>query len=208
MLINSLQKYIKAIQNDFPEIPEERKKVLQELAAFVKEKVQSGQTAELVFICTHNSRRSQMAQIWAQVAAYHYDIPGVKSYSGGTEVTAFSPRAVEAMRHAGLDVSSSSVLNNPVYQINYAKDAPPVEAFSKVYNSEKNPRQGFAAIMTCSHADENCPVVQGNSLRLPIRYKDPKEYDDTPLESQMYQERCRQIALEMFYAFSFVNTKE
>ncbi|MDZ7763692.1 MAG: hypothetical protein U5K00_04605 [Melioribacteraceae bacterium] len=144
-------------------------------------------------MCTHNSRRSHISQIWAQTAAEYYNIPNVKCYSGGTEATAFNPRAVNAMTKAGFKIEKKDNSDNPVYLVYYSDEKEPVKCFSKVYSDEFNPQKDFAAIMTCSDADENCPVVFGAEARFPIRYDDPKEFDGTELEEEKYDERVEQI---------------
>ncbi|HYG37906.1 MAG TPA: protein-tyrosine-phosphatase [Cytophagales bacterium] len=199
-----LSNYIKDLINDFDQISSERKVLLSKLSAFIANKVKNNLPVRLIFICTHNSRRSHLSQIWAQTAAYFYGITGVESFSGGTEATAFNPRAVKAMQKAGFKITFSDNSNNPLYTVEFA-EGQSIKAFSKKYDAEENPSEDFCAIMTCSHADENCPFIPGASLRLPISYDDPKDFDGTPLEETKYNERCRQIGVEMFYAFSLIN---
>ena len=201
---SKLQSYLTEAEKEFDQIPESRQQELKELAAFVTQKLKEGKTARLIFICTHNSRRSHMSQIWAQVAAAYYGIPGIEAYSGGTEATAFNPRAVAAMQAAGLDIKVHKEGNNPIYAVHYAAGLAPMEIWSKAYDDAANPGQDFAAIMTCSHADEHCPYIPGAAKRFPIRYRDPKEADDTPQEAARYSERARQIARELLFAFSQV----
>jgi len=184
-------------------IPEERQRALEDVAAFVSWKRAAGEVAELTFICTHNSRRSQMGQLWAPVAAAHFGIGEVRTYSGGTEATAFNPRAVAAMERAGFVIAKPGG-DNPRYRVTFDEDGPAMECFSKTYDDPANPVEGFAAIMTCSEADEACPVVPGAALRAPIRYEDPNVSDGTPREAAAYDERCLQIATEMLYLFSRV----
>jgi protein-tyrosine-phosphatase len=171
----------------------------------VQKKVAANQPVQLTFICTHNSRRSHFSQLWAQVAAYYYKIPAVKTYSGGTEATAFNPRAVRAIEDAGFNVEKTGAEPNPVYLVHYAEDQSPVRAFSKVYDEGGNPTADFGAVMTCTHADENCPFIPG-AVRLSLPYEDPKAFDGAPEEGAKYAERCRQIACELLYAFSQVST--
>lgn len=189
---------------EFNQIPDERKAELRKLALYVRTQLASNQDANLLFICTHNSRRSHIAQIWAQTAAWYYNVAPVKTFSGGLEVTAFNPRAVAAMQRVGFDIKKTSEGTNPIYEIRFSPSAPPMTAFSKVYDQDPNPKSGFAAVMTCSNADKNCPVVKGASLRVPTHYEDPKEADGTPQESQVYDERVRQISREVLYLFSQV----
>lgn len=202
-LLPALQKYVQALPAAFDEIPADRKPQLEKLALFIKTQRDSGQTARLVFICTHNSRRSHMGQLLASAAAAHYGIDRVQSFSGGTEATAFNPRAVAALKRAGFSIDNPGG-ENPHYKVKFAATRPPVEAFSKKYDDAFNPTKGFAAVMTCSHADKNCPTVAGASLRVPVHYEDPKAADGTPQEAATYDARAKQIATELFYVFSRV----
>ena len=198
-----LQQYVQRIWPEAESLPDARKRALEEVASFVSAKRRSDETVALVFICTHNSRRSQMGQLWAAAAAAHFGIDGVRTYSGGTEVTAFNPRAVTAILRAGFGVENPGG-HNPHYRVTYSDAGPVLECFSKTYDDPLNPGAGFAAIMTCSDADEACLVVAGAELRVPIRYDDPKAADGTPEETSAYDERCLQIATEMLYLFSRV----
>lgn len=182
-------------------ISPDRKEVLQVLIDYIQSKVNQDEEVNLNFICTHNSRRSQLSQIWAKTAADLYDI-SANCYSGGIEVTAFNPRAVNSLKRSGFKVSAKENGNNPMYSIAYSDDREPITAFSKVYDDPINKASRFAAVMTCDHADENCPFIPGTEERIPVRYEDPKVFDDTELESQKYDERSMQIASEMLFVFS------
>ena len=195
--------YIDTLVNE--PINEERKAVLKPLIAYIQEKVDKHEMVNLNFICTHNSRRSQFSQIWAQVAAAYHHI-AANCFSGGVEVTAFNERAVAAMERAGFSIQSAGT-ENPTYELTFAIDKPAITAFSKLFDDPTNEADRFAAIMTCSHADENCPHIPKTEQRIPVRYEDPKAFDDTPQEAEMYDARCRQIAAELLYAFGQVNTK-
>jgi arsenate reductase len=200
----SLEETIKSLVKNFDAIPAERKEILKQLTDYVQAKTKKNEKIELIFICTHNSRRSHISQIWGQAAAAYYGIPNVVSYSGGTEATAFNPRAVTAMQEAGFKINATSEGPNPVYEVGFSDDANGVIAFSKKYDSEANPQKGFAAIMTCSHADENCPVVFGMEKRISLPYNDPKDFDGTPQEAAKYSERVKEIGTEILFAFSQV----
>jgi len=200
-----LSTYIESVVSDMAAIPQERKDQLKKIALYVKTKKQSNEPANLTFICTHNSRRSHMSQVWAATAAAYYGIEdGINTYSGGTEATAFNPRAVAAIERAGFKVENPGG-DNPRYKVAYAGNAPPMECFSKKYDDPSNVDENFAAVMTCSEADKNCPFIPGASLRVPIPYADPKESDGTDQEAATYDERCKQIATEMFYIMSQMN---
>ena len=198
-----LQNYAAAIPANFDSIPEDRKETLRELASFVTSKQKTKEPALITFVCTHNSRRSHLGQIWATVAAHAYGISGVTTYSGGTEATAFNPRAVAALERVGFELENPGG-SNPRYRVSFSTGVPAFEAFSKNYDDPSNPRSGFAAVMTCSEADKKCPTVRGAAVRVALPYEDPKIADGTPAEAATYDERSRQIATEMFYLFSEV----
>lgn len=203
-LFPKLQATTESLIKQFGSISAERRELLHQLTDFVEKRVQSGQTVYLNFICTHNSRRSHLSQLWAQAAAHYYGIQSVQSYSGGTEATAFNPRAVKAMAEAGFDILKIKDGDNPMYEVRFAEGINPVTAFSKVYNDPFNHNKDFAAVMTCSHADENCPLVFGATARIALTYDDPKEFDGTAQEAEKYKERVEQIGTEILYAFSQV----
>jgi len=196
--------YIQQRVGEFDEIPADRKQELARIAAYAQARLEKKQPLRLTFICTHNSRRSQIAQIWAAVAAGHYGVRGLESYSGGTEATAFNSRAVAALQRTGLLIERLDQSDNPHYAVQVAREADPLVCFSKVYGDAPNPKRDYCAVMTCSQADKNCPIVEGSDLRSPITYDDPKLADDTPEETARYDERCREISREMLYLFSQV----
>lgn len=189
----------------FQEISEERKAVLQPLIDFIKQKKRNQESISVNFICTHNSRRSHLAQIWAQTASAYFKISNVNCYSGGTETTALFPKVVEALTEAGFHIWKLSESENPVYAVKYSENALPVIGFSKKYDDNFNPNTGFAAIMTCSQADEGCPFISGAEKRIPVTFEDPKISDDTAEQTIIYRERSLQIGAEMFYVFSKIN---
>lgn len=199
-----LKAYTKKLTENFDTIPEKRKEELSEVATFTSDELRKNGSVHLNFICTHNSRRSHLSQIWVQTAAAYYKIDGIKTYSGGTEATAFNPRAVAAIERAGFSVKKPGG-ENPRYEVRYDDNAEPMICFSKKFDDPFNPSEDFAAIMTCSDADENCPFVPGASFRKPITYRDPKESDGSAHEKETYDERCKQIGTEMFYMISKVS---
>ena len=202
-LFPGLQAYVDEVLSSDPPVAPDRICALDVLAGYIASRVNKDHPAQLVFICTHNSRRSHLAQIWTTVAAAYYGIP-VASYSGGTEVTAFNPRAVAALRRAGFRIevsdprSDSSDVDNPHYLVSFSADVPAIECYSKLYDDPDNPHWDFAAVMTCDHADEHCPFIPG-ATRIAVRYDDPKSADGTSEETFRDDERTRQIAAEMFF---------
>lgn len=186
-------------------VSEERKATLQPLIDFIQHKINSKEPININFICTHNSRRSHLSQIWAQVAAAHFQIPNVHCYSGGTEETALFPKVAETLTNQGFSIFKIADTLNPIYAIKYSDNAVPVIGFSKKYDSPFNPISAFAAVMTCSQADGGCPFIAGAEKRIPITFEDPKISDNTAEQSKVYAERSLQIATEMFYVFSQIN---
>jgi len=200
MVFEKINKTIASLDN--VQISAERKEVLQPLIDFIEDKVSKNETINLNFICTHNSRRSHLSQVWAQVAAHYNNVNNVFCYSGGTEATAMFPMAAQALTMAGLQIEKLSEESNPVYSIKYAENAHPVIGFSKKYDAKFNPKSEFAAIMTCNNADAGCPFIAGAAKRVPVKYDDPKAFDNTPQQEEKYIERSNQIASEMLFVFS------
>lgn len=200
-----LNRYLTGCIARFALIPTDRQNELAKVADFIRQRLSKSEPAKLTFICTHNSRRSHLSQIWAQVAAAYYGLDGVQTYSGGTEATAFNPRAVAAMQRCGLKIiPDDPTASNPRYSVFTSDTSTPLVCFSKVYSEPPNPSKDYCAVMTCSQADDACPLVIGCELRMPIRYEDPKVADDTPFEAQRYDERCAQICCEMLFMMSHV----
>ena len=184
-------------------IPDNRKLILDKFKDYIQNKLEIGETPRLNFICTHNSRRSQFSQIWAQTAAAFFAID-VECFSGGVELTAFNERAVASILRCGFKVEKEGEIN-PKYSVYYDTKSKPIVAFSKLFDNTPSP---FAAVMTCAHADENCPFIPAAECRIPVRYDDPKAFDNTALEAEKYDERSIQIASEMFYVFRNLANKK
>jgi len=181
------------------EISTQRKEILQALIEYIQKKKDAEERIQLNFICTHNSRRSQFGQIWAKAISEYYGIE-TKCFSGGTEETAFFKNSIDALQRAGFKIQAGNG-QNPKVKVGYAEDAKDMICYSKVFDADENPSTNFAAVMTCSHADENCPFIPGSEARIALDYKDPKEFDDTPQAQEKYDERSDQIASEMIYVF-------
>jgi len=182
-------------------ISEERKTILQPLIQFISSKLSKNEEVLLNFICTHNSRRSHLSQIWAQSMAFYYQIENVFCYSGGTEATAMFPKVAETLANQGFEILKLSDTENPVYAVKFAENEHAVICFSKKYDDDFNPKSEFAAILTCDSADENCPIVYGAEARIPIKYEDPKKSDGTPEMNVTYFNRSLEIATEMKFIF-------
>ena len=199
ILLGTLRPFVAQAISGFDTISVERQSILLETADFIRRRTEIGESNLLTFICTHNSRRSHLAQVWAKVAAEVYKLPSVETFSGGTEITEINIRTVNAFRRAGLSVVRTNDEANPLFLIQYSDERPPIAAFSKIFNQDGNPDTDFAAMMCCSNAERNCPTGNGVPLQISLNYKDPKIADDTEDEASVYDERCLQIATEMFF---------
>jgi hypothetical protein len=175
-------------------IGEERKAELLEIASKIRGEEDK---LDLVFICTHNSRRSQLGEVLAKVFCADLGISNVNAFSGGIEGTAFDERMVKALREVvGVDLAAVEAGSNPKYSLN--GDTQNL-LFSKEYNHPANPSIGFMALMVCGHADENCPIVRGKKFRVCFRFSDPKEFDGTEKETEAYRAKVREMGREIYF---------
>ncbi|WP_396634671.1 low molecular weight phosphatase family protein [Maribacter sp. R86514] len=202
-MLPEIESLIKELNTD--SITADRKVVLQPLVDYIQEKTNANEEIRINFICTHNSRRSHLSQVWAQTMANYYGIKNVFCYSGGTEATALFPMVAETLKNQGFQIQKLSETSNPVYAIKFSENEYPVIGFSKSYEDPFNPSAQFAAVMTCSQADDGCPFIAGAEKRVPITFEDPKAFDNTPQQAEKYAERSIQIATELFYIFSQIN---
>lgn len=201
-MFSPIKTYCDNLTREFDSIPRQRKELLEKIASYIITKQKANKPINLVYICTHNSRRSHYGQVWAKVASEYYEIKDINTFSGGTEATAFNINAINALKRVGFDIKPVSIEKNSTYHVSFGENEKPIVCFSKVYDDPKNPQREFAAIMTCSDAEENCPFIPGVELRIGTTYDDPKAFDGTPLQDAKYDERCKQIALETLYVFS------
>jgi arsenate reductase (thioredoxin) len=201
-MIPKIKTYCDNLAKEFKNIPESRKDILSKITQYIRNKQKENKPINLVYICTHNSRRSHFGQIWAHVAASYYNVKNVNTFSGGTESTAFNINAINSLKRVGFDIKPINIEKNSIYHVFHDENESPSICFSKTYDDPKNPKEEFAAIMTCSDAEEKCPFIPGVELRIGTTYDDPKAFDNTPLQDAKYDERCKQIALETLYVFS------
>jgi hypothetical protein len=208
ILYPSIKAYCKKLTENFDTISEERKAKLLTLSAYIGSKYQEDKTPELIVICTHNSRRSHLGQLWLAVGAEYFNLPDLRSYSGGTEATAFHPNAVHAVQRVGFRIETDQPeKDNPVYNISWNESMEPYQAFSTRFDEAPNPTKEFGAIMVCTEADDACPIVPGTDFRLALPFDDPKAFDGTDLQDAKYDERCKQIGTEFLFVMSKVELK-
>ncbi len=189
--MNTLLKYI---NDSILDIEKDRQRTLWPLLDYIQDQLDLGLVPQLNFICTHNSRRSQLAQVWMQTLA-NFKGFNIHCFSGGVEVTACANQTIHVLRKCGFTIDQMSAGSNPIYLIQ--NNDLQISLFSKLFDDKINPTQNFAAVMTCDHAEANCPFVPGASKRIAVTYEDPKLFDGTKEEELQYERRCTQMASEM-----------
>jgi len=179
----------------------ERKVLLKQIAEKIASELDVHKKVNLNFICTHNSRRSQLAQVWSAYATNYFELENIESFSGGTAVTAFYRNTVKTLQHVGFDFKLLNFSHqNPKYQITYNNCKKPIEGFSKLYNDDSI-KAPFIAITTCGNADENCPFIAEALHRFHLPFNDPKAFDNTPEQAEQYLVANKQIAGEIHFIF-------
>lgn len=178
---------------------------LQSLVDALEVEHQRRGSLDVLFVCTHNSRRSHMGQVLGAAAAARVGIVA-RTFSGGTEATAFNPRAIAALTRVGFEITGEGE-KNPHYRVRWSASAPAIEAFSKTIDDPANPKADFVAVMTCSQADAACPLVNGANQRVAVPYDDPKVADGTAEEALRYDERVEQIGRDLAWVFRQVKKR-
>lgn len=197
----ALLSFIEKATNNYATISDERKSVLISSRAIIKKALEADSKVNLVFICTHNSRRSVFGQVWAKIAAHYFNIKDVNTFSGGTEKTAVYKEVINSFKRLAIECSSNLEETNPQYKLKFDGDEEPIIAFSKVFDDASIP-SSFIALMTCTDADENCPFIPQASNRISLSYKDPKYSDNTEEEATVYDSKSLEIATQLFFLFS------
>jgi len=206
-LLPDVERYVEARLAERGRIDPERLARLDELAtALSLPRPPRGEpVSAAVYVCTHNSRRSHLAQVWAHVAAARFGPDGLRAHSAGTEATALAPGAAAALERAGLSLSrqADGDARNPVTRVDAFEPGAgaPVACFSKTLAHPSLPRRDFVAVMTCTSADAACPIVPGASARVSLPFVDPKESDGRPDSAAVYDACCARIARELLEAF-------
>ncbi len=202
-----LKVYTNELVTSFDEITQERKDQLTEIGDFLVSNLQEEGTFSVLFVCTHNSRRSHLADTWFKYASLFYGVDSLQSFSGGLEETAFNINAINALERAGFTIHYNKEIENRVVSITPGK-FPVWRMKSKHFSHPINPTSDFAAVMVCSDADKSCPLVPGASGRFALPYADPRYYDGTPAQDTKYDQASRTIALEMFYLADYMKSQQ
>lgn len=210
--------FLKELSLHFDAIPEKRQHLLKALAAAIQWDLDSNGKANIIFICTHNSRRSQFCEALFYAAVTYYRILHTNVYSGGTEVTNLNNRVINALQRVGFKISRVPLHKRETvmqeYDCNYRFICTPRglklsenhPMYSKLYTDSINPSTNLITVMVCSSADKTCPNISGASHRIFLPYDDPKFSDDMPNEQEIYEITCMTIARELLFVASILSS--
>ncbi len=199
-----LHDYAKSLYRDYKTIPEERRFRLEAIADFILQSKNYNRIAEIIYVGTNQSTRSQMAQIWSYAAAHYYGVDNVKFYSGGLKPDVITENTVTALERAGFIIYNVKQGDRNFYQVKYSFNLKPIIIYPKEIDERNNPPAEFMAVVVCSNVAQNLPVIKGTFNRLELTYYDPSGYDGLDEEKEEYDKVCREIALEIFYLFSLL----
>ena len=205
-LFPELRAYCERLLTTACDLSEPHRSAVRQVGDWIHQRRSKGLTANVIVVCTGNSRRSSLGSTLGNVAAAFQGDTGIQFFSGGTAPSAFNPRTIRTLREIGVRIEEQSEVAppgpagelNPRYLVSWGRGASDsIPEFSKRYDDVSNPQLDFCAIMVCTDADEHCPVVLGASLRVSMPFEDPKEYDDLPCEAAAYADRRDQIGRAM-----------
>lgn len=187
-------------------IPDNRKVHLNQLALTIQKQIKTSGKSYIIVICTHNSRRSQLGELWLHIGALYFSLP-IHSFSGGSEVTALNHRIVKALEIAEFTITEKTSGNNPQYSISLKEGTSQTDKlyFSKIYNDTQNPQSDFIALIVCDNADQSCPIISGADHRHFIPYIDPGYSDDSDSEAEVYLEKVYEIGREMLFMLELIS---
>ncbi|KAB1154696.1 hypothetical protein F7018_14325 [Tenacibaculum aiptasiae] len=185
-------------------INNDRLNLIGDIAHTIIDEFNDREKINLNFICTHNSRRSQLAQVWSFYAIEYFNLKNIFTYSGGTEITAFHRNTVKCLQKTGFNFNIIDFSHqNPRYLISFQGTKKSILGFSKTYDHSSNSFP-YIAITTCDSADENCPFIPDAISRFHLPFTDPKISDNTDLMEETYLNTSKQIAGEVFYIFETI----
>ena len=203
MLLSSLQSWTESLPATKPETTTHLTAV-QSLAEWLRNGLDTSTSCPLIFVCTHNSRRSILGEMaWNAIAAFYGLDDQFPAYSAGTEAAQLSPHTLDALRQCGFETGE----DDGQTEVRWSPDHSGRRAFSKRLGDSALPTSGFAAVMVCAEADAGCPFVPGAARRISMPVEDPKRFDqeDDPLPH--YVNTLNQMAAELHYSFSLARSR-
>lgn len=200
-LLPKVEEHLNLLTTGYDMLDETQDAAGRKLVDWIVENYQPGQPLAITCVCTGNSRRSILAATMARVSAAYYGLPEIRGYSGGTKPSAFNERTVTTLREIGIEITKldeeaargDAATANPKHRIRWGSgpddSSMRMVEFSKKYDDAANPSSGFAALIVCGDAEEDCPLIKGASTRIAMPYLDPKAYDGSAIEARKYAER-------------------
>tara|TARA_Y100001949_G_C15986510_1_gene330879 strand:+ start:2001 stop:2567 length:567 start_codon:yes stop_codon:yes gene_type:complete len=170
---------------------QKRKKRLDNIASVINENL--NKTRSIVFLCTHNSRRSQICEVWGKVFAEIYR-KKININSAGAFKTVVHSQVYESIVKCGLVVDNKKEIffDKKKFKLN-----------SKTIDSLT--MKNFIAVMTCSNAEKSCPNDPRSIRNIKMFFNDPRIYDETDKMSREYLNTTIYIAEELNYIFKNIN---
>jgi len=190
-----IKPFLSRLEEQSKDISSARREDLDKLAAIITEDLVKGDSV-VKFICTHNSRRSQVAEFMLDVLSREYGLK-ITALSAGTEATAFEPRMVNAIKNQGFPLIEYGNKPNPLYIYRIKNDD--LYYFSKRYDEQLIDYGESIIVTVCGDANENCPVIPGTLKRFHLGYEDPKKSDGSDHESETYKKKVLEIGSEILY---------
>jgi len=188
-------------------ISNERLELLSNIAKKISNELEDRDKVNLNFICTHNSRRSQLCQTWSFYASEHFKLGNILAFSGGTETTAFHRNTVKTLQKVGFEFNIIDFSHqNPKYLISFKETKKNVLGFSKKFDNDNN-HYPYIAITNCEQADKNCHFIPDALARFHLPYIDLKGIDNTPLQKEKYLELNQLVAAEIFIIFEKITNQ-
>ena len=188
---SALAQYIEARTTEFGLVETDRRLRLDAIASYVRSKVRQQRAASLLFLGRHNSRRSHLAQVWAQTVAAWCEVGVVISYSAGVQPTRLAPAAVDALRRAGFVVDLGQ--DPSTAKVSFRADAPPMICYAKDYEALQVPQRNWCAVSVDAGVAAGFPALDEAEERVVLPLEDP---DDDAL--------CARVARDLLYAFTQV----
>ena len=184
-------------------LSEDRKILLLKISETISKEYKKEGIVNLNFICTHNSRRSQLGQVWGFYAADYFNL-NINNFSGGTDVTSFYRNTIKTLQKVSFTFHLENFSHqNPKYLISFNGSFKSILGFSKRYDHVDN-TSPFIAITTCNNADIKCPIITEATYRFHLPFEDPKTSDGTNLQDETYLKTNQQIAAEIYFIFARV----
>jgi len=182
---------------------EGRRNLLLQIAESIAREYTKNEIVNINFICSDNSRESQLCQAWAFLAAHHYGL-NIHSFSGGLEVSSFHRNTIKTLQKTGFSFQLEDFAHqNPKYSVSYSDSRNSIIVFSKLYDNSAN-KEPFIAITTSKKAEEHCPLISNAIQCYYLPLNELKSSDGTDEQEANYLAISEKVATEIGYIFAAV----